>query len=108
MEHSEPPVLIYSGGGGPPRAELFRSILQGSGIEAYVQTSGMSGMYPTNVGALGEFQIYVRASDAERAAEILNAAEGDVEDMELDEDFDENDQDVDVDVDPEGGDPRSP
>ncbi|MFP5298165.1 MAG: putative signal transducing protein [Actinomycetota bacterium] len=89
---NDAPELVYSGGGGPPRADLFRSILEGSGIECYVATSGMSGMYPTNVGAMGEFQIYVRPQDAERARDLLEHAEEDALDMEIDEDFEEFDE----------------
>ena len=46
----------------------------------------MSSAYPTTVGAMGEFEIYVRADDAERARELLAAAEEDLPDMALDDD----------------------
>ncbi len=80
-------ALLYTGGGGPPRAEVLRSVLEGSGIEAYVRGSAMGGMYPTNVGALGEFEIYVKQEDLERARELILDVEKDLPEMALDDDF---------------------
>ena len=83
------PVLVYRGGGGPPRADLVRSLLEGSGIQCYVNNSGISGVYPTTVGAFAEFQIYVRAEDAERAKELLEGVDADIDDLELGDDFED-------------------
>lgn len=83
---------VYRGGGGQFRAEMLRSLLSGSGIES-VLTGGTSSGLATNIGAIGEFAIVVRAEDAERAAEILQTfeAEGgaEVEELEWDEDDEE-------------------
>ncbi|HEX2058193.1 MAG TPA: DUF2007 domain-containing protein [Actinomycetota bacterium] len=80
---------VYRGGGGQFRAEMLRSLLSGSGIES-VLTGGASSGLATNIGAIGEFAIVVRAEDAERAAEILQTfeAEGgaEVEELEWDDD----------------------
>ena len=71
---SEELVEIYRGGGGPPHAAIIRSVLEDAGIEASVQSGGLSSAYPVTVGALGEFSVWVRATDAEAAAEVLTAA----------------------------------
>lgn len=89
---NDAPVIVYSGGGGPPRAEMLRSILEGSGIDCFVQMSGISGMYPTNVGAFGEFKLYVKPGDLERAKDLLDHAEEDAIDISIDEDFEEFDE----------------
>jgi hypothetical protein len=67
-------VEIYQGGGGQFRAEMFRSLLSGSGIEA-VLTGSNTSLYPTNVGISGQFTILVRPEDAERAVELLRSFE---------------------------------
>lgn len=76
---------VYRGGGGQFRAEMLRSLLSGSGIESVV-TGGSSSGLATNIGAIGEFAIVVRAQDAERAAEILQTFEeegaGEIEELE--------------------------
>ena len=76
---------VYRGGGGQFRAEMLRSLLSGSGIESVV-TGGASSGLATNIGAIGEFAIVVRAEDAERAAEILQTFEeegaGEIEELE--------------------------
>ncbi|MDQ3915915.1 MAG: DUF2007 domain-containing protein [Actinomycetota bacterium] len=75
-------VEVYQGGGGQFRAEMLRSLLSGSGIES-ILTGGATPGYPTNVGVSGQFAIVVRASDAERAVELLRSF--DEEGVELDE-----------------------
>ena len=67
-------VEIYQGGGGQFRAEMLRSLLSGSGIEA-ILTGSVTSNYPTNVGVSGEFTIVVREADAERAIELLRSFE---------------------------------
>ena len=64
-------VEIYRGGGGAPQAALVRSLLEGSEIPCVVDGIGSGGAYPVTVGGLGEFKVYVRASDAEAATELL-------------------------------------
>ena len=85
-------VEVYRGGGGQFRAEMLRSLLSGSGIESVVSGSAASGL-ATNIGAIGEFAIVVRRTDAERAAEILQTFEeegaGEIEELEWAEDDDE-------------------
>lgn len=70
-------VEIYRGTGGPLRAEILRSVLQQAGVEASIQKAGLSSAYPVNVGALGEFSLWVKRTDAERAAATLAAADED-------------------------------
>lgn len=67
--------MVYRGGGGVQRGILLRSVIEGSGIECFLRESGAAGMYPTNVGALGEFELWVHAVDAERARAILSELE---------------------------------
>ena len=68
----EETVEVYRGSGGPARAELLRSVLEGSGIECFVTGGfGASGAYPVNVGDLGQFGLLVHERDAERARELL-------------------------------------
>ena len=67
----EQTVEIYRGSGGPARAELLRSVLEGSGIECFVRPVGGTGGYPVNVGGLGEFALVIHERDAERARELL-------------------------------------
>ncbi len=68
----EPLVQIYRGGGGPPQSELLRSLLAGSVIAG----SELGAPYPVNLGALGEFTVYVKELDAEDAAALLRDALG--------------------------------
>ena len=86
-------VEVYRGGGGQFRAEMLRSLLSGSGIESVITGGAASGL-ATNIGAIGEFAIVVRRTDAERAAEILQTFEeegvGEIEELEwADDDEDE-------------------
>ncbi len=79
---------IYQGGGGQFRAEMLRSLLSGSGIEAVVRGAAI-GAYPTNVGVSGQFAILVRVEDADRAADLLRSFEEEgveLEEIEWDED----------------------
>ena len=62
-------VQVYAGAGFAP--ELIRSVLEGSGIPVLVKGSGVEGVY----GPVMDVQIFVRESDAERAAEVIRAAE---------------------------------
>ena len=64
-------VEVYRGGGGPPQAELIRSLLEGSNIACVIDGFGMCGAYPVNVGGLAEFKVHVKESDAEDAAALL-------------------------------------
>ena len=64
-------VEVYRGGGGQFRAEMFRSLLSGSGIESIIDGGGAGGGLPTTVGMSSEFRIVVRTEDAERATELL-------------------------------------
>ena len=88
---------IYQGGGGQFRGEMLRSLLSGSGIEAVVRGAAV-GLYPTNVGVSGEFTILVRATDADRAADLIRSFEE--EGVELEE--------IEWEDDPEGGEDAPP
>jgi hypothetical protein len=67
-------VEVYRGSGGQFRAEMLRSLLSGSGIASVIQGGADAG-YPVTVGVGAQFKIIVRAEDAERAAELLRAAD---------------------------------
>jgi hypothetical protein len=51
------------------QAELIRSVLEGSGIEAFVRGSGMSAAYPG--GVLDDAAVMVRKEDEEEARALL-------------------------------------
>jgi hypothetical protein len=52
--------------------EFMRSVLEADGIEATIQGMGARAAYPVNVGDLGAGGIWVRAEDADRAAELID------------------------------------
>lgn len=54
---------------------MLRAALAGSGIEAAIQSSGIGGAYPVNVGDLAKTSVLVRAEDAERARDIIAAGD---------------------------------
>lgn len=62
-------VQVFAGTGFAP--ELIRSVLEGSGIPVLVKGSGVEGTY----GPVIDVLIFVRESDAERAAEVIRSAE---------------------------------
>lgn len=62
-------VQVFAGTGFAP--ELIRSVLEGSDIPVLVKRSGAEAAYGSAIDAL----IFVRESDAERAAEVIRAAE---------------------------------
>jgi putative signal transducing protein len=51
------------------QAEIIRSVLEGSGIQAFVRGSGMSGAYPG--GVLDDSGVMVRKEDEVSARELL-------------------------------------
>jgi hypothetical protein len=56
-------------------AAFLKSVLEGSGIEAIIPHESVSSILPHLVAASGGVRILVRAVDAERAAEILQATD---------------------------------
>ncbi len=54
-------------------ADLIRSLLEGSGIRAFVLDE-RSAAYPVSVGALGETRVVVRRQDEERARGVIGEA----------------------------------
>jgi hypothetical protein len=66
-------------------ANLLVSVLEGSGIEAFLPDAYTLGSRPELAAALGGVRVLVRASDLDRAREVLAAAipdlpaEGDAE-----------------------------
>jgi len=56
-------------------ANLLRSVLEGSGIEALIPHESFSSNFPHLVAGSGGVRILVRAVDLERAAEILRETE---------------------------------
>jgi hypothetical protein len=66
-------VRIYTAPN-PATAELIRGVLANEGIESAVY-GGFRTAYPVNVGPLAEVSVDVRREDAERARELIQAAE---------------------------------
>ena len=54
-------------------AELAKSILDMDGIESYVRADDMGGMRPSLLTGAGGAWLIVRAEDAARASELLQA-----------------------------------
>jgi hypothetical protein len=65
-------VEVYRVGGGPA-AEIIRSLLEASGIPC-VLSGGRDAAYPLSVGPMAQVRIMVRAEDADRAEELIDAA----------------------------------
>jgi hypothetical protein len=57
-------------------AEVVRSLLEGNGIAAFVAGGGFYGLYPVNVGALGESRVHVRREDEEEAKRLIAEGQG--------------------------------
>jgi hypothetical protein len=53
-------------------AQLFKSVLEGAGIEVLIPDEYTLGVQPFYAAALGGVRILVRADDRNRAAELLN------------------------------------
>lgn len=76
-DRSDDLVVVYSSN--RMDAEMMRSVLEGSGIQA-VNTARMGGGYPLTVGQLGAAQVLVKGEDEAAARAVLAAAqEGDLE-----------------------------
>lgn len=69
---SETLVEIHRAAGNS-RAHLIASVLKGSGIPVLVESTGLESPYPPLAVSQG-VPLKVRASDAERAREVLRAA----------------------------------
>jgi Putative prokaryotic signal transducing protein len=63
--------LVQVWGGAGFAVDLIRSVLEGSGISVLVKGSGMEGVY----GGAIDTRIYVRENDADRARDVIRAAE---------------------------------
>ena len=61
-------------------AELAKSILETDGIESYVRADDGGGMRPALLTGAGGAWLIVRAEDAGRASELLQAAPQDAQD----------------------------
>ena len=57
------------------QADLVRSVLEGSGIEVFIPDESMATLRPHLLLGTGGVRVQVRASDAERAAELLESFE---------------------------------
>ena len=53
-------------------ASILRSVLEGSGIEARIADENFASLYPGVMVAAGGVRLLVRASDLERANEVLD------------------------------------
>lgn len=58
-------------------ADLVRSVLEGSGIEAFIPDEHMGTLRPHLLLGTGGVRVQVRAGDAGRAQEVLDAIEPD-------------------------------
>lgn len=54
---------------------LLRSLLEGSGIEVRLEMTNATGTYPDSAGSMANSELFVPVRDADRAREILRAAE---------------------------------
>lgn len=54
---------------------LLRTLLEGSGIEVRLEMTNATGTYPDSAGSMANSDLFVPAQDADRAREILRAAE---------------------------------
>ena len=61
------------------QADLIRSVLEGSGIEVFIPDESMGTLRPHLLLGTGGVRVQVRASDAERANELLDQLEEDPE-----------------------------
>ena len=61
------------------QADLIRSVLEGSGIEVFIPDERMGTLRPHLLLGTGGVRVQVRASDAERANELLDRVETDPE-----------------------------
>ena len=66
-------VAVFTGS--PRDAEMLRAALAGSDIEAVIQSSGIGGAYPVNVGDLAKTMLLVRTDDADAARDLINAGD---------------------------------
>ena len=58
----------------PPEAGMLRGLLESAGIAAVLRDDVLSGIHPFLQPAIGGVKLAVRASDAERAQEIIWSA----------------------------------
>ena len=56
-------------------AEFFRSVLEGSGIEAFIPDEQMGTLRPHLFLGTGGVRLQVRAADEERARDVLDSVE---------------------------------
>ena len=59
--------------------EICRSLLEGNGIPVMLSSEAAGSAYRVNVGAFGRIEVYVAASRAEEAREILAERGGSAE-----------------------------
>ena len=62
------------------QAEFAKSVLQGSGIDCFLDVPHTAAMFPHYVFAAGWVSLFVREGDLERAREVLAAADADTSD----------------------------
>ena len=59
----------------PTEQLLLRSLLEGSGIEVRLEMTNATGVTPKAAGSLANSEIFVRAEEADRARELIKAAD---------------------------------
>lgn len=69
------PIVEVYRGYGYTDAQLMKSVLEGSGMEAFVGANVLaSSVYKFTVGSISEMSVCVRAPDADRARDLVKAA----------------------------------
>lgn len=72
-------VLIHTAPN-PTEHLLMRSMLEGRGIDVRLEGTNPTGTYPDAAGSLASSELYVLATDADKARTLIEAADkGDLE-----------------------------
>ncbi|GIV97811.1 MAG: hypothetical protein KatS3mg057_2468 [Herpetosiphonaceae bacterium] len=66
------PFVLLGTIDGPLNAEIARGILEQEGIEVILRPNTLGAVYGLTVGSFGVVRLYVRASQVERAHQILS------------------------------------
>ncbi len=68
------PVTVFRGHG-RPEAVVVQSKLREAGIRSHLRYESLTNAYPFNIDGLGEMEVQVASSDAERARRVLEGTE---------------------------------
>jgi len=73
MQSEQEEWVIIDQTAGPGLAEILCGLLESCGIVAYISQQGAWQAFPLTVGMLGATQLMVKASDQDRAKEVIEA-----------------------------------